>query len=188
MAIVVVGGSGRRVGKTALVCGIVAALPEFRWTAVKITGDAHGKPKGIWEETQAGQGSDTARYLAAGAARALLLTADDGELKAAAEALLATGANLILESNRVVQCLQHDLCLAVREGLESAAKPSFAGVLERADAVVVRAAAAETRTRRDEEEMGARPEFRLAELARISPEMLEWLGAQLGARRSVSQL
>jgi len=67
MAIVVVGGSGRGVGKTALVCGLIAALPEFNWTAIKITGHDHGQPKPVWEETQPGQGTDTARFLAAGA-------------------------------------------------------------------------------------------------------------------------
>ena len=75
MAIIVVGGSSRGVGKTALVCGLIASLPEFRWTAVKITGHKHGKPEPVWEETTAGQGSDTARYLAAGARWALLVSA-----------------------------------------------------------------------------------------------------------------
>ena len=75
MAILVVGGSGRGVGKTALVCGLIAALPEFRWTGVKITTDDHGMGEPIWEETDPGQGSDTARYLSAGAVRALLVTA-----------------------------------------------------------------------------------------------------------------
>ena len=32
MAIIVVGGSGRGAGKTALVCGLIRALPEIRWT------------------------------------------------------------------------------------------------------------------------------------------------------------
>jgi hypothetical protein len=74
MATIVVGGSNRGVGKTALVCGLIAALPEFRWTAIKITSHDHGQPKPVWEETRPGQGTDTARYLAAGAERALLLT------------------------------------------------------------------------------------------------------------------
>jgi len=51
VAIVVVGGSGRGVGKTALVCGLIRALPEIPWTAVKITSDAHAVAKPIFEET-----------------------------------------------------------------------------------------------------------------------------------------
>ena len=42
MAVVVVGGGGRGVGKTALVCGVIAALPEMQWVAVKIAGHEHG--------------------------------------------------------------------------------------------------------------------------------------------------
>ena len=80
MAIVVVGGSDRNVGKTSLICGLIAPLPEFQWAAVKITSHAHGVRDAVWEETAAGQGTDTARYLAAGARRAFLLTATDEEL------------------------------------------------------------------------------------------------------------
>ena len=36
MAVVVVGGGGRGAGKTSLVCGVIAALPEMQWVAVKI--------------------------------------------------------------------------------------------------------------------------------------------------------
>ena len=51
MAIIVVGGSNRGAGKTALVCGLIAALPEFHWIAVKVTDHDHGQPSPIWEET-----------------------------------------------------------------------------------------------------------------------------------------
>ena len=53
------------------------ALPEIPWTAVKITTHEHGRERGqdkttpIWEETAPGEGTDTARYLSAGARRAL---------------------------------------------------------------------------------------------------------------------
>jgi len=38
VAIVVIGGSGKDIGKTTLVCAVISALREFGWTAVKITG------------------------------------------------------------------------------------------------------------------------------------------------------
>jgi hypothetical protein len=60
MAIVVEGGSGRGAGKTALLRELLAALPEFRWTAVKITSHSHGQAGPVWEETAAGQGTDIA--------------------------------------------------------------------------------------------------------------------------------
>ena len=42
MAILVIGGHSRSVGKTSVVAGLIAALPERRWTAVKITQFGHG--------------------------------------------------------------------------------------------------------------------------------------------------
>src|SRR5208282_4039333 len=87
MAVIVVGGGGRGAGKTALVCGLMRALPEISWTAVKITTHEHGKASPIWEETTPGETTDTARYLAAGARRALLVTAGDGATELDAGAL-----------------------------------------------------------------------------------------------------
>ena len=112
MAIIVVCGSGRGVGKTALVCGLIAALPKLRWTACKITRHAHGMPQAVWEETGSSpaasidmrQGTDTARYRAAGAERALLISAADDELETALKKFLEGGIeskNVIFESNRV---------------------------------------------------------------------------------------
>ena len=40
--LVVVGGHSRNIGKTSVVAGLIAALPEFGWTAVKITQYGHG--------------------------------------------------------------------------------------------------------------------------------------------------
>ena len=106
MAVVVVGGGGRGAGKTSLVCGVIAALPERSWVAVKIASHPHGPEQPVWEDTEAGDRSDTARYLAAGARRAFLLTAPD---KAAMQAALDElwrrvdrGENFIFESNRVL--------------------------------------------------------------------------------------
>ena len=42
MALIVVGGHTRGIGKTALVVDIVRATPEAGWTAVKITQYGHG--------------------------------------------------------------------------------------------------------------------------------------------------
>ena len=42
MALIVVGGHSRSVGKTSVVAGIIAALPEMHWTAAKITQYGHG--------------------------------------------------------------------------------------------------------------------------------------------------
>ncbi len=97
MAIIVVGGSNRGTGKTALVCALIAALNDFRWNAVKITTREPGQDARVtlrpianpsfegaavnsgdnrlWEETRPGEETDTNRYLAAGAARSFLAVA-----------------------------------------------------------------------------------------------------------------
>ena len=42
MAIVVIGGHSRNIGKTSVVCALISALPARRWTAIKITQFGHG--------------------------------------------------------------------------------------------------------------------------------------------------
>jgi hypothetical protein len=179
VAVIVVGGSGRGVGKTALVCGLIAALTEFRWTAIKISTHDHGKPKPVWEEAAAGKETDTARYLAAGAERALLATAEGDELGAIVRELMDTqglGAHLIFESNQVLNYLRPDVCLAVHGGLDHARrKPSFGDVVRRADAMVARSDA----DRMLGGDAASKPIFHLAELEKISAEMLDWVRLKL---------
>ena len=180
MAIIVVGGSGRGVGKTALVCGLIAALPEFRWTAVKITGHEHGKPEPIWEERSAGQGSDTARYRAAGAERALLVSSQPDELGRIARQLLQPRQeeelppHLIFESNSILDHLKPDICLVIDGGPQAKHKTSFAAALDSADAIVARAG-------RDGMVEGDQPLFYLEDLQRISPEMMGWMRGKLNS-------
>src|ERR1700753_4398927 len=84
MAIVVVGGHTRNIGKTSVVAGLIAALPEMHWTAFKITQFGHGMCSANGEpcdcetaehtvavsEERAGgdRTTDSGRYLAAGGA------------------------------------------------------------------------------------------------------------------------
>jgi hypothetical protein len=193
MAIIVVGGSSRGVGKTALVCGLVSALSEYRWTAVKITTDDHDKPKPIWEEKSAGQRTDTGRYLAAGALRAFLTTPamhnqpSTPDLSPVLDELwpnFGPGTNLIFESNSILSHLQPNLCLLVEGAADHATrKPSFAIALEHADALVAHAplnrVSANGFCRAGQL---PKPIFSLAALERISPEMLFWLRDRLHGR------
>ncbi|MDE3062878.1 MAG: hypothetical protein KGJ51_07425 [Acidobacteriota bacterium] len=177
MPLIVVGGSGRGVGKTSLVCGLIAGLAEFRWTAVKITNHSHGSGP-ILEERTPGHSSDTQRYLAAGAHRALLVEARDETFAEAARALweqVDASAPLIFESNRIVDYCHPDVCLAVTGGDEAADKPSFARFAERADAAVVQSKA-------DSVQRHARPVYFLAETERVSPELLAWVRGRLAGK------
>ena len=178
MAIIVVGGSAKSVGKTALVCGLIAALPEHQWTAVKITTHDHGKAESLWEETEAGQGTDTARYLAAGAVRAFLVTSHDGTDSALEiQQAVAPGTDLIIESNRILIQFKPDLCLGVLrpEGVAAEVKPSFQPFMLRADALVTVAAAGSSAGPAGR----AIPVFRLARLEHPSPELLAWVRERL---------
>lgn len=183
MAIIVVGGSGKDVGKTGLVCAVIAALQDFDWTAVKITGHdyvnldtpdrtSHISQPVIREETRAGQGTDTARYLAAGAKRALLVTRSADEVPIQEiRAALGDDRNVIFESNRIVEYIKPDLCLAVAGG--DANKPSFKRLLDNAHGVV-----------RTGEHDGHRlaegiPLFQLASLDRLTDEMIRWMRQHL---------
>jgi hypothetical protein len=174
MPVIVVGGSGRGVGKTALMCELIAAFPAIHWTAVKITSHAHGKLGPVWEESVSGKGTDTARYLAAGAKRALLVTAHDGALPIN-ELLnaLENDANVIFESNSVLGQWKVDLCIAVIGSSKAERKQSFVPFLERADAFVVPA---------DLESLGlpnAKPVFRWGNGTPISPAITDWLCERL---------
>ena len=91
MALVVIGGHSRSVGKTSVVGGLVSALGGFRWTAVKITQYGHGicsangeacecanadHSWAISEERDRSGESDTSRFLLAGAERVFWVRTD----------------------------------------------------------------------------------------------------------------
>ena len=183
MAIVVVGGTGKNVGKTALVCAVIAALPEFSWTAVKITGhdykpehpgSAHGARQIVWEETAAGHETDTGRFLAAGARRALLVRRYGQDVPVdEIQRALGRDRDVIFESNRIVDAIKSDVVLALAGGEASEQKPSFRGLLHVADAVVSvgdEVADASAGIRR----------FRLQSADHLTPELAGWLRERLG--------
>src|ERR1700680_4317015 len=95
MSTIVIGGHSRSVGKTSVVAGLIAALPEFNWTALKITQYGHGicsangepcrcatdnHSWAISEEQDRSGKSDTSRFLAAGAVRAWWVRTEQGRL------------------------------------------------------------------------------------------------------------
>jgi glycine/D-amino acid oxidase-like deaminating enzyme len=138
MAIVVIGGQARNVGKTGVVCGLIAALPERRWTAIKLSQHGHGVA--VLEERDRTTGTDSARYLAAGAARAFWISSDEGKPAAAmpyVRAAMKGAENVILESNSVLEFVRPDLYVVVLAPAMSDFKTSALRHLERANAVLV---------------------------------------------------
>jgi hypothetical protein len=156
MAIVVIGGHSRSVGKTSVVAGLIAALPEFNWTAVKITQFGHGicsadgKPcdcdtgddhfRALSDEKDLSGESDTSRFLVAGAKRSLWVRTRQGRLADAMpdiERKIAGAENVIMESNSVIRYLRPDLYLTVLDADTEDFKDSAREFLDRADAVIL---------------------------------------------------
>jgi len=155
MAVIVVGGHTRNIGKTSVVAGLIAALPEMRWTAFKITQFGHnvcsanGEPCdcqtadhtiAISEERLRDSGTDSSRYLAAGAARALWVRTRQGQLAEAMPRIrreIAAAENAMIESNSVLRFLKPDLFISVLDPGIADFKESARHYLDRADAIVV---------------------------------------------------
>jgi hypothetical protein len=155
MSIVVIGGHSRSVGKTSVVAGLIAALPEFNWTALKITQYGHGicsangKPcscatddhtRAITEERDRSGETDSSRFLVAGARHSLWVRTRQGMLGEAMQDIrrrIAGAENVIMESNSVVRFLRPDLYLTVLDGGTADFKDSAREFLDRADAVIL---------------------------------------------------
>jgi hypothetical protein len=155
MAVIVIGGHSRSVGKTSVVAGLISALREFEWIAVKITQYGHGicsangeacdcatgdHSWAISEETDRSGESDTSRFLVAGASRALWVRTEQGRLAEAMplfRAKIADATNVIIESNSVLKFLRPDLYLTVLDPATGDFKNSAREFLDRADAVIL---------------------------------------------------
>ena len=152
MAIVVIGGQAKGVGKTGVVCALISAMPERHWTAIKIS-SAHGGPgdlraagqrrrhmRASSEERDPTTGADSSRYLAAGAARAFWVRTAEGQLAQAMpgiRAAMAAAENVILESNSILGWLQPDLYAIVLDPRIADFKASALRYLDRADAILL---------------------------------------------------
>jgi hypothetical protein len=174
--IIVVGGHTRSIGKTQLVCDIIAALPEANWIAGKITQYGHGvcaqnghdcdcAPDehicAIDWERDADSGTDSSRFLAAGAQRSFWLRTKQGFLaegmplfrsavdevvrfrlrdsETAGDPVAAPAPiNVILESNTLLQFLRPELFLMVLHPGKADFKDSAKLQLNLASAYVLR--------------------------------------------------
>jgi hypothetical protein len=154
VAVVVVGGNSRNIGKTSVVAGLIARLPQMHWTAFKITQHGHQVCDGskrscdcitpdhsasLHEETNRVSGKDSARFLYAGAVRSVLVRARLGCLAEAMPRLraeFAAAENAVVESNSVMEYLYPQLYLTVLDPRTEDFKESARLFLGRADAVL----------------------------------------------------
>lgn len=201
MAVVVVGGHSRSVGKTSVVAGLIAQMPERRWTALKITQYGHGfctadgapcdcatddHTLAFSEERDASSGTDTARFLDAGAARSIWVRTRQGMLAEAMPRIrreLAKAENAILESNSILQFLQPDLYLTVLDANTADFKNSARLFLDRADAVLVRGTELEPRWAGVSGKLIAvKPRFVIRPGEYVTHELVEFVREALSAR------
>ena len=161
--VIVVGGHTRSIGKTQLVCDVIAAFPQENWIAGKITQYGHGvcAQNGencdcapdehvcaiSWEK--GANDTDSGRFLAAGARRSFWLRTKQGFL-AEGMPLLRKALNdlhdddqgdpacVILESNTLLQFLKPSLYLMVLDPSKEDFKDSAKLQMDRASAFVLR--------------------------------------------------
>jgi hypothetical protein len=198
VALVVIGGHSRNVGKTSVVAGLISALPEFQWTAVKITQYGHGicsangeacdcatgdHSWAISEERDRSGESDTSRFLVAGAVRVFWARTEQGRLAEAMPALrqrLENAHNVIIESNSVLKFLRPDLYLSVLDPHTADFKNSAREFLDRADAVILHAAdGAVAWEAVSLKPLANRPIFRIAPPNYVTPEVVSYVRSKL---------
>jgi len=199
MAIIVIGGHSRSVGKTSVVAGLIAALPEYKWTALKITQYGHGvcsmdgKPChcatddhswAISEETDRSGDSDSSRFLAAGATRAWWVRTEQGRLAQAMPAIrrkLQDSKNVILESNSILKFLRPDLYLTVLDPATADFKKSAQEFLDRSDAVILHDSPAPVPAWQETslKPVSSRPMFRICPPPYVTSQLIEFVRLKL---------
>ena len=198
MAIVVIGGHSRDVGKTSVVAGLIAGLRDLNWLAIKITQYGHGicsangeacdcvtadHNLAVSEERSLAGVTDTSRFLAAGAAKVLWVRTQQGMLAEAMPRVrteIAKVENVILESNSVMRFLRPDLYVAVLDPSRADFKKSTREFLDRADAILLRATGGKVEwTDVSLKPVQGRPFFAFTPPKYVSEEFLEFVRGRL---------
>ena len=202
MAIVVIGGHSRSVGKTSVVAGLISALREYDWTAVKITQYGHGVCSAngapcdcatddhswaISEEKERGGESDTSRFLMAGAVRALWVRTEQGRLAEAMPALrkrLESSRNIVMESNSVLKFIRPDLYLTVLDPSTEDFKNSAREFLDRASAVILHDSKAKDAAWKKVslKPVSNKPVFRITPPPYVTQEIVDFVRSSLASR------
>ena len=200
MPILVIGGHTRSVGKTSVVAGLIAALPAFHWTALKITQYGHGVCSAngeacdcatadhswaVSEEKDRSGESDTSRFLAAGADHSWWVRTQQGRLAEAVpriRKILASTENAIIESNSILRFIKPDLYLTVLDPATADFKASAQTFLDRADAVLLHSVKSSKATAWESVSLKPvidRPMFAIHPPNYVTQEVLEFVRARL---------
>lgn len=171
MSVIVIGAQASGLGKTGVICSLIAAMPERRWTAIKVTQCSHlgvggagsrerfasdaaamgakpcdcelgGAQFAVSEERVADANTDSSRYLAAGAARALWVRTLPGHLGEALPRIreaIAQTQSVIVESNSILEFVDPKLYALIVSPCVRDFKASARQHLDRADAILMAA-------------------------------------------------
>ena len=203
MAVVVVGGHSRSVGKTSVVAGLIAALPEYAWNAMKITQFGHGVCSrngelcgcatdnhswSISEERDRSGESDTSRFLVAGAAQVWWVRSQLGRLAEAMPTIrrkIAESENVIVESNSILKFIRPDIYLTVLDPAVEDFKKSAQEFMDRADAVILHDGDGRLAWHGISlKVVEGRPMFRVRPPDYVTPEIVEFVKEKLAVSRS----
>ncbi|HSZ63137.1 MAG TPA: hypothetical protein VK828_15145 [Terriglobales bacterium] len=200
MPTIVIGGHTRSVGKTSIVAGLIAALPAFHWTALKITQYGHGVCSAngeacdcatadhswaVSEEKDRSGDSDTSRFLLAGADHSWWVRTEQGRLAEAmprVRKILEAAKNVIIESNSILRFLKPDLYLTVLDPQTADFKTSAQTFLDRADAVLLHSASSANNPAWERVSLKPvinRPTFAIHAPTYVTPEVIEFVRARL---------
>jgi hypothetical protein len=206
MAIIVIGGHSRNIGKTSVVAGLISALPAYDWTAFKITQFGHGicsrngepcgcasedRCWGMTEERDRSGRSDTSRFLVSGARQAFWVRTEQGRLDEAMPAIhsnLASVENAIIESNSILEFVEPDLYITVLNPATEDFKASAKHYLDRADAIVLHGAK-EDRPRwfGISAAFDDKPVFRISPPPYVSTNLVEFVAQRLNSTKKVDE-
>ena len=209
MAVLVIGGHTRSVGKTSVVAGLIAALPSLHWTALKITQYGHGVCSAngeacdcatadhsfaVSEEKDRSGESDTSRFLLAGAEHSWWVRTQQGHLAEAMpriRKILGSTQNAILESNSIMRFIKPDLYLTVLDPSTADFKTSAQIFLDRADAILLHSATSGNDPAWKQVSLKpviARPTFAIHPPTYVTPEVIEFVSTRLQSHRPTPKL
>ena len=198
MALIVIGGHSRNVGKTSVVAGLIAALPEYNWTALKITQYGHGVCSANGEPATAPpmitlgdlrreRSLRKIRHIAfSGRRRGPRMVGADragpaGGGHAHGSPKAGRIENVILESNSILKFVRPDLYLTVLDPATADFKKSAQEFIDRADAVILHENAAKPVAWRDVsmKPVAGRPLFRISPPQYVTPQIVEFVREKL---------
>ena len=204
MSLLVIGGHSRNVGKTSVVAGLISALREFDWTALKITQYGHGicsangkachcaTADHMWavtEEHDRSGDSDSSRFLLAGATHSWWVRTQQGHLEEAmprVNQILARAKNTIIESNSVLGFVKPDLYLTVLDPSTKDFKTSAETFLKRAGAILLHQSVNSSWDRVSLDLLSDRPMFTIQPPQYVTPEVVNFVREHLNTSSRLS--